>query len=629
MNRMMTFNNGKNLNVNLNDPSLSLEMERGRYVYIVGDIFYHIRNGDSGIKPINTNSERYLKKIFLENSLENVISNLEGQYIGLYVDKHNHLAYIFSDRYARLDSFYAYNDSNFYFSTDLDSIFRNLNPEYDQKMLTHLFSVSSGYTPKGLTIYKNVKQLRVGEILVLSDSGIDSRMMEFKPLKIEDYTDKHLETYYKILRESVVARANCGGEKWIASSSGWDSSMILGLLVDEFGSKNVRMLNGRMKYSKKLDALNKFEINKISKIGSFYGIKPTIVDLDFVDKTAPEHWERVLPYFKSKHMYAFETYNFSILSDKLCDVAGKGQLIFNGETSDSFHNFGFSQFTTFFHSNKPFTEYADKMNCYLYGPSFFKKVIDGTYKRDKVFQIFKKMLEGVEFSSVMNNRSEVIAGYLFPFFYGSPRIPFVKTYVNAALTENGQKLIYNFPFREYMPDVLSNLSESNIYSWLIYLYHSFHAQGSTVNTPKHAMEFNGHKWRLPFNDIRLTNFLSRMPEKWGRGLELNGTKYPLKWVAKNKIRMPYELLDEGPHAYLFDVIEGFSLFAEIVYRSGVTEFFKDKLKSHPYQEILSDEYFNIEYLDRLCSDFLDGKEALGKDFNNLVSLLTLVIVGWY
>ena len=143
------------------------------------------------------------------------------------------------------------------------------------------------------------------------------------------------------------------------------------------------------------------------------------------------------------------------------------------------------------------------------------------------------------------------------------------------------------------------------------------------------MEFNGHKWRLPFDDIRLINLLSKMPEKWGRGLELNSTKYPLKWVARNKIKMPYELLDDGPHAYLFDVIEGFSLFAEIVYRSGVTEFFKDKLKSQPYKDILSDEYFNIKYLDKLCSGYLDGKETGGKDFNNLVSLITLAIVGWY
>ncbi len=143
------------------------------------------------------------------------------------------------------------------------------------------------------------------------------------------------------------------------------------------------------------------------------------------------------------------------------------------------------------------------------------------------------------------------------------------------------------------------------------------------------MEYNSHRWRSPFNDYRLIELLSKAPEKWGRGLELNNTKYPLKWVAKNKIKFPYELLDEGPHSYLYDVIEGFSLFAEITYRSGVTEFFKETLKGRPYKNILTDEYFDMKYLDRLCAEYLGGKEVKGQDFNNLVSLITFCITGWY
>ena len=70
------------------------------------------------------------------------------------------------------------------------------------------------------------------------------------------------------------------------------------------------------------------------------------------------------------------------------------------------------------------------MNCYLYGPSFLNKVLDGTYEKDKVFQIFKKMLGGVEFASGWKNREDMFESYLFPFFYGSPRVPFAKTYKN-------------------------------------------------------------------------------------------------------------------------------------------------------------------------------------------------------
>jgi len=625
--KLFSFNNGNAVQADLSDAGFDLELENGKRLILYGDIFYHIKN-DGNIKLIDSGSERYLKKIFSENKLKDIVPRLEGQYIGIYVDASKKLLQIFSDRYARLDTFYAINGSDFYFATDLDFIFKNIKPEYDQKMLAHLFSVYGWYTPKGLTIYSNVKQLKVGEIITLSATGIKSETIKFKPLAIEDYTDKDLETYYKILRESVIARANHKGKTWVSSSSGWDSSLILGLLVNEFGARNVGMITGSMKYSDETDVINKFEINKIKKIGEFYDIKPNIVDLDFKSKKAPAYWQKVLPYYRSKHMYTYVTYNFAKLSEGLFKADGES-IVFNGETSDSFHNFGFSQFATFFHTKKSFTEYADKMNCYLYGPSFFKKVINGTYERDKVFQIYRKMMDGVDFVSGLDKKEEIINSYLFPFFYGSPRIPFAKTSNNPALTEKGQDALHRFPYGEYMPEVLTEFSENNMYSWLVYLYHSFHSQGSTVNIQKHAMEYNSHRWRSPFNDYRLIELLSKAPEKWGRGLELNNTKYPLKWVAKNKIKFPYELLDEGPHSYLYDVIEGFSLFAEITYRSGVTEFFKETLKGRPYKNILTDEYFDMKYLDRLCAEYLGGKEVKGQDFNNLVSLITLCITGWY
>ncbi|MFQ5787056.1 MAG: hypothetical protein ACE5H1_03665 [Thermodesulfobacteriota bacterium] len=628
MERVITFGSGRAIYANLKDASFRLDLGNGRLICLYGDIFYHIR-GDGKIKLIDSNCKKYLKKVFSENNLKDVISNLEGQYIGIYVNEPKQIVRVFSDRYARCDSFYWYSNSNFYFSSSLDFIFKNVVPEYDQKMLAHIFFVYGWYTPKGLTIYRNVKQLRVGEIITLSDSGIYSEEIEFKPLEIENYTDEDLEVYYKILRESVIARANSKEQTWVSSSSGWDSSMLLSLLIDEFGLKKVGMITESLQYSERTGVINNFEVNKTQKIGEFYGIKPFIVDIDLKNKTAPNYWEKILPYYRSKHMYSFTTFDMSRLSDGLKDVAEKGQTIFNGDTSDAFHNFGFSQYTTFFHTKKPFTEYADKMNCYLYGPSFFRKVIDGTYEKDKVFQIFKRMTEGVEFASKWNNREETIESYLFPFIYGSPRVPFARVYLNPALKEKGQRAVYNFPFREFIPEVLSGLSEKNIYSWLIYLYHSFHTQGSTANTPKHAMEFNNHKWRMPFSDIRLINFLSKASEKWGRSLEINNTKYPLKWVARNKIKFPYELLEEGPHSYLFSVIEGISLYAEFTYRSGVTEFFKDAVRDRPYRDILSEEYFDISYLDNLVADYLNGKEISGGDFNNLVSLITLCITGWY
>lgn len=624
--RLACLGAGKSVYAGFDEAAFVFDLGKGRKLWLFGDVFYHIRT--SGIKMLDSASGNYLKALFSGSRLEDVIPVLEGQYIGLICDEKKGSATLFADRYARLDSFYALGGGDFYFANDLDFIFKRVKPDYDQLMLAQMFSVYGWYAPKGHTIYKNVKQPRVGEILTMTASGVSSRTIKFKPLKIEDYTDKHLDAYYNILRQSVVARANRRGKTWISSSSGWDSSMLLALAVNELGAKNVGMVSGSMKYSKETDVINRFEINKIKKIGKFYGVKPEIVEFNFKDKSAAAYWEKVLPFYRSKHTYSAATYNFTKLSGKLGSVGGPGQTILNGETSDSFHNFGFSQFATFFHTNKQFTEYSDKMNCYLYGPSFFKKVLGGTHMKDKVYQIFRKMT-GADFADGLKGRDELVEAYLMPMFYGGPRVPLAKTCVNPALAAAGQEGVYKFPFRSYMPDVLNSVTPDNLYSWIIYLYHSFHAQGSTVNTQKNAMELNGHRWRQPYNDIRLLDFLSKMPESWGRGLELNNTKYPLKWVAKNRVKFPYELLDEGPHSYLYDVIEGFSLGAEVTYRSGVTDFFKDKIQGRPYRDILTDEYFDLAYLDRLTEGFLNGKEAKGADFNNLTSLLTLASTGWY
>lgn len=623
---VLDFGDGRKVWANASDAAYRLELDSERHVYLFGEVFYHIVSGDQ-IKLIDSRSGEYLAKIFRENKLQDVIGRLEGQYIGLLVDGSDRSARLFSDCYARVDSFYACRDGDFFLATDMDFLFAHVDPEYDQVMLSHLFSVFGWYTPKGLTIYSNVKQLRVGEILTLTGDGLESEIMEFQPIEIEEYTDEHLETYYRLLRESVLARASGAKQIWVSCSSGWDSSIILGLLVSELGPDKVSVITGSMNYSDRMDAFNRFEIDKVKRIGAFYGVSPNIVDLDLRSAKEAGYWAKVLPHYKSRHMYSYMTYNFAKISGALPE--SDDVVVFNGEVSDSFHNFGFSQFTTFFHTEKCFTEYADKMNCYLYGPSFLKKVLDGSFEGDKVYQIFRKMMPDVEFSFGDGSRESTIERFLFPFFYGSPRIPFAATYGNAVLTERAQQAVFNFPFRQYMPEVLARLNETNIYSWLIYLYLSFHSQGSTVNLHKHAMDHNDHGWRMPFNDYRIIDFLSAAPESWGRGLDLNHTKYPLKWVARNKIRFPYKLLDEGPHSYLYDVIEGFSILGEITYRSGVTDFFKDTLAGRKYRDVLSDEYFDLGYLDGLVQDFLDGKEARGRDGANIISLISFAITGWY
>lgn len=625
---VLALPDGRKAVANVADAAATLDIGRGRTIYLFGDVFYHWLDGGD-IRPVGTADTAYLADQFDRVPLAALIPRLEGQYVGLLVDEAAAEISIFCDRYSRWTVFYAQEGDALVLSTSLDFIFSKVPPRHDQLMLAHLFEVYGAYTPRGHTIYENVREMRVGEVLAVSAEGLSGESIDFTPMAMEDYGEAELERYFTCLSESVAARAAKDGTTWVSSSSGWDSSMMLGLLVHLLGPEKVGMIAGSMHYSDQTDVINKFEMDKIRKIGDFYGVTPEVVDFDFKSPSAADYWASVLPYFKSKHVYAYASFNFARLSDGLAGGAGPGQVIVNGETSDSFHNFGFSQFVTFFHTQKAFTEYADKMNCYLYGPHFLAKALDGSYEKDKVFQIFERMNPDVEFASGFASREDMLEAYLMPFFYGGPRIPFAKTTENLSLTPAAREAVYRFPYREYMPEVLESFGPDNAYGWYIHLYHSFHSQGSTVNLHKYSMTRNGHDWRSPFNDYRLIELLSKAPQSWGRGLEINNTKFPLKWVARNKIRFPYETLDEGPHSYLYDVMEGFSLLAEITYRSGVTGFFKETLASKPYRRIMSDSHFDLAYLDGLVEDFLAGNETKGADFTNLSSLIALCVTGWY
>ena len=112
-------------------------------------------------------------------------------------------------------------------------------------------------------------------------------------------------------------------------------------------------------------------------------------------------------------------------------------------------------------------------------------------------------------------------------------------------------------------------------------------------------------------------------------MDINNTKYPLKWVCRNKLKFPYEILEEGPHSYLYDVIEGFSLGAETLYRSSLVPLLKESVMSRHYRDLLSPDVFDVGYLDRLVEDYGNGVEKSGTDFTNTFSMTHLCATGWY
>ena len=110
-----------------------------------------------------------------------------------------------------------------------------------------------------------------------------------------------------------------------------------------------------------------------------------------------------------------------------------------------------------------------------------------------------------------------------------------------------------------------------------------------------------------------------MPEKFGRGLELNNTKFPLKWILRNKLDYPYHY-QEGPHSYNYDVDRNFSHTSEVLYGSAFKKVFKDVLKKSKFIDTLSPELFNISYIRFLINGYLKNKVFNGLDLTNLFSI---------
>lgn len=627
LNDLVTFDDGRTLRIA--GDRTEVVVGPSRRLFLFGDVFYS-RRDDGSIRTTSADDSEHLAQLFARHSPEEVAELLEGQYVAVVVDDAAREVQVVLDRYARLDLFVRSSGDTLRFSNDVGEVLAGESPERDQRMLAHLFLVYGWYTPKGTTIYSDVTRLRVGEsVAISSGGGVSRRQAEFVPLRIEEYGSDDLERYYQVLRDSVLARAARSGTTWVSASSGWDSSLLVGILANELGPSSVGMLTGSMHYSPQTDVINRFEIDKVGRIAEFFGIKPEIVRFDYTTAAAGDIMRGLAPFCRSRQLYTLSSLNMTRLAEGLTSVAGPGCTIMNGEASDSFHNFGFSQFGTFFHTSKAFTEYADKMNCYLFGPSFLGKVLDGSFEGDRVFRIFREMSPGVPFRTDWPDRAGMLEAFLFPLFYGGPRLPFAETWHTPVLTDAGRAAVYTYPFREYMPEALAGITPETIYSWYIRMYLSFHTQGSTVAVLRAAMERSGQSSRMPYNDARLIEVLSKAPESWGRGLDLNHTKYPLKWVAENRIPFPYETLQEGPHAYLYDTIEGFSLAAETTYRSGLSHLFREVMDEAAYRDVLDPDYFDLAYLDGLRDGYLAGSEVKGADLGALFALVQFCIIGWY
>jgi Asparagine synthase len=528
------------------------------------------------------------------------------------------------DRFGAVDVYYRNGSAAVTLASGLDLLGVS-NSAPDPVGYAHAL-VAYGYRPaKRHTLFAEIKRMGVDESLRVVSGSVDLVARPFNPLPVGAYAEQDLGRYADTLIEAVRARGSADGNV-VYLSSGWDSTSLLACLVHIFGARKVRAVIGRMQYANRSGVINQFELDRAKAVAEFFGVPLEVCEFDY-RTGAPELLDRVRPLFQSQQLASVTGLNHFLLASHTAATSAGGEAVFAGEMSDGAHNLGFSQFVTIFHPVLDFREYADKMGSYLYGPTFFEQFRKGKFEDDLVWQIFRTRAGEAAFDDLGRDAAERTRQMLASFFLRGNRLPLWSLRNSRVLTDQGRDVYTREMQATYLDRASNEVTPETLYSWYLHLYNSFHWQGSTVATLAHTAAANGLRAELPFHDGALQDFLSAMPESWGRGLDLKPTKYPLKWMLQNRVRYPMHL-QVGPHSYLYDVDPSFSHSAELLYGSSFAPLFRAKLKSRAYEAWLDPSIFDMAYIDRIAKRYVAaGEEVRGGEMNDLMTLCTLAMVG--
>ena len=620
---LTTVHQERGLVIQAGGPVAALEAG-GRRAYIGGEVM-GARTRTGALEAVSPRLED-LAGLAAHYGVAEWRERLEGRFVVLC--QRNEGAWEFgADRFGRYDVYYQTLGARTVFATDLSLLPASRDPgDYDQAALAHTTCAYGWRPPKRHTLYRSVRRLAVGESVRVQGGRTTFTDASFKPAPTSLYTERELNEYADALLGAVESSGSRNGNV-VYLSSGWDSTSLLACLVKLFGPRKVRAVIGRMQYSEQSGVINQFELDRAHAMAAHFGVHLDVVDFDY-RKEIPPIFQRLQPLLRANQIAGMTVMSHGILADHVARTTGGDETVFAGEISDGAHNLGYSQFATIFHPSLEFREYADKMGSYLFGPSFLGLFRNGQHESDLIYRLFRGRAGDATFDDLAADDVGRRRQYLASFFLRAHRLPLWSLRNNRLLTDTGRRQYSAEMEDAYLARAAAEMTPETLYAWYLHLYNSFHWQGSTVATMALTAEAQGLRLALPFWDSRLQEFLSAMPESFGRGLDLNPTKYPLKWMLRNRVEYPMHL-QVGPHSYLYDVDPTFSHAAEALYRSAFTPYFKDRLRPRAYRRLFSPQMFDIAYMDSLVTRYLDGGELRGVEMGDLVTLCWLATAGWY
>lgn len=606
----------------ISDTKFILNIKNGsKQFFFEGEIYYCVKQNN--IQQIKRNEyPEFLKKELENFNPEKFINSVEGIYNGVYIDSEKSIAVIFCDYLNRKNFFCTETENSFTASTNLKNIVNDQTEiKYNQEGL--LSYITMGYTPVYQTLYEGINRFRNNEYIKIINGKISHEYFS-ENYVIENYDNSYIDKYDELISNSILSRSS--DINFVLNSGGWDSTSIIYHLLKAHDSNKINSVVYETKLSNG-DVYNIYETDKVKCISDYYGIKSEKIEIDFNDKKLINDWESIKDELKNYH-----TYFFIDMPKAVNDIfhRDKNATVFSGEASDSIHNFGFSQFVSVTYSNRELREYGDKMKSYLFSPSFFHKVLNNTYQEDKVFQFFKYYFDEENFIE------EDLNSYFKSFMLSSERVPFAKTIGSRFAKESLVKKSEINTSAKIFTSLVSNTTSQNLYYSLLQLYRTYHFHSPQIEVKHSPLRGGGNNCKIPFLDSSLVKFMYSMPEKWGRGLELKPTKYPLRYLAHEKWNIPVHILEEaGAHSYIAESDKkwnysggSWSLACETIYNSVFGEHYKTILSEVKLEKYFSPIYFETELMQKSVDNFIEGKQNLA-DCNLIYKLGVLFFIGLY
>jgi asparagine synthase (glutamine-hydrolysing) len=497
---------------------------------------------------------------------EDCVNYLNGMFAFAIWDKKKARLFIARDRLGVKPLYYALNNGNLIFASELKSILeyekisREINREAIDCFLNFL------YIPAPLSIFKGINKLLPGHTLTFQHQSLTiKRYWDLKIVKNNNTREEfYTESLYSLLKDAVKIRLISDVPLGVFLSGGMDSSTVVGLMA-KLGSQPVKTFT--IGYSDRDKSYN--EIGYARLIAEHFKTehREFIIEPDLIRILPKLVWHFDEPFADSS---AIPTFIVSQIARENITVA------LNGIGGD-----------------ENLAGYPRYIGAYL--ANYYQRI--PLYLRQTIFNLIRPLPESTDSRSLVERAKRFArGGMLSPMARYIDWVSFLrKENKERIYTKEMLKALGNSDAHKMHLQYFQDVDADDFLDKIFYLdVKTYLADDLLFMADKMSMA-NSLELREPFCDYRLMEFSASIPF----ALKIKGMnlKYLLKKTTANLL--PQEIVSRKKHGFMIPI----------------ARWLKDELKDWT-SDLLSEAnikkrgYFNYEYIRWMLREHYQGKQNL-------------------